>query len=174
MERTTCLEDYPISTVVLSNFHSISIWIIGAYILSGFGLALAIPYVAYCLAIETSVLRNSCRNCYYYGKVCFSGRGRLCALLFKKGDPKKFIDKEISWADILPDLLVSIFPIVGGIVLLTISFSWLTVALIAILLFLSFGGNAIIRGNLACKYCKQREIGCPAQKLFERKTGSSG
>jgi hypothetical protein len=25
-----------------------------------------------------------------------------------------------------------------------------------------------VRGHIACKYCKQREIGCPAQRLFDR------
>jgi len=37
-----------------------------------------------------------------------------------------------------------------------------------ILFFLFFGGTAMIRGNLVCKYCKQREIGCPAEKLFNK------
>jgi F0F1-type ATP synthase membrane subunit c/vacuolar-type H+-ATPase subunit K len=30
-------------------------------------------------------------------------------------------------------------------------------------------GNGYIRGNLTCKYCKQREIGCPAEQLFSKK-----
>jgi len=42
----------------------------------------------------------------------------------------------------------------------------------AILLVLSFGGNAFIRGSFACNYCKQKEIGCPAEKLFSKKTKS--
>jgi hypothetical protein len=29
-------------------------------------------------------------------------------------------------------------------------------------------GNAVVRSQLACRYCRQREIGCPAQRLFER------
>jgi hypothetical protein len=42
--------------------------------------------------------------------------------------------------------------------------------LLVVLVFLSLAGNAIIRGSFACKYCRQREIGCPAEKLF---SGSS-
>jgi hypothetical protein len=34
---------------------------------------------------------------------------------------------------------------------------------------LTFIGNGLVRGSLACKYCKQREIGCPAEQLFNKK-----
>jgi len=41
------------------------------------------------------------------------------------------------------------------------------------LVMLSFVGNAVIRGSFACKYCRQREIGCPASRLFAGK-GEAG
>jgi hypothetical protein len=66
----------------------------------------------------------------------------------------------------LPDFLVFLVPAVSGIILLVISFEWQLLALVAALFILSFSGNALIRGSFACKYCKQREIGCPAEKLF--------
>ena len=67
----------------------------------------------------------------------------------------------------LPDFLVSLLPLIGGIVLSVLYFSWLRVILMAILFALAFGGAAMIRGNLLCKYCKQGQLGCPAAKLFE-------
>lgn len=154
--------------VVLSNLVSISIYAIGAYILSGFGILFSILYLFYCLWVEIGVLRGSCVNCYYYGKVCGLGKGKLCSLLFEKGNPQKFVEKEISWSKMLPDFLVFVFPIVGGIVLLVIDFNWLLTAILAVLVILSFGGNAVIRGSFACKYCKQRKIGCPAEKAFRK------
>ena len=69
----------------------------------------------------------------------------------------------------IPDFLVGIIPIVAGIILLIQSFSWVILGLIIVLFFLFFGGTALIRGKLVCKYCKQREIGCPAEKLFNKK-----
>ena len=164
MEET--YENFPAWIPILSNLVSISIYAIGAYILAGFGILFAILYLLYCLWLEIGILRRSCVDCYYYGKVCGLGKGKLCALLFKKGDPQKFVEKEISWAQLLPDFMVFIVPLVGGIILLLRNFNWLLVALLAILLMLSFGGNAAIRGSFACKYCKQREIGCPAEQLF--------
>ena len=105
-------------------------------------------------------------HCYYYGKVCAFGRGKICSWFFKKGDLQKFADKEISWVHILPDFLVVIIPLVGGIVLLVISFNWLILVLIIVQFLVFFIGAAIIRGQLACKHCKQRELGCPAAKAF--------
>lgn len=162
-------ENFPLWIAVLSNFVAISTYLIGAYILAGFGVLAVGLYLLYCLWIETRVLKVSCVECYYYNKVCGLGRGKLSALLFKKGDPKKFVEKEVSWFDVLPDFMVVIFPIVGGIMLLVSAFNWLLVGMLAILGVLYFGGSAVIRGSFACKYCKQREIGCPAAKLFMKK-----
>jgi hypothetical protein len=110
-------------------------------------------------------------NCYYYGKWCSLGRGKLCALLFPKGNPQKFIDRKVTWRDVVPDFLVFIFPLIGGIIGLFLHFSWIVVgALIALAMF-SFGGNALVRGMLACKHCKQRDLGCPAVQLFNQGKG---
>jgi hypothetical protein len=40
---------------------------------------------------------------------------------------------------------------------------------IAALPALSFCGNALVRGRLACNHRRQREIGCPAQKSSSRR-----
>ena len=169
MGERACFENYPLGIVAVSNLLNFSIWIIGIYVLSGFGILISMLFLAYCLTLEFRVLTRSCVHCYYYGKVCFSGKGKVCSLLFKKSESRRFNSDTITWKDILPDLLVSIFPIIGGIVLLMISFSWLIFVLLIILLLLSTVGTATVRGSLACKYCKQREIGCPAQKLFEKR-----
>jgi hypothetical protein len=58
---------------------------------------------------------------------------------------------------------------VAGIVLLLISFRVLVLTLVIALLVLGFAGNALVRGQLACRFCRQREIGCPAVQMFEKK-----
>ena len=170
MEQAKSYENFPVWIAALSNLVALSIYAIGAYIMAGFTIILSILYLLYCLWVEIGVLRGSCVHCYYYGKVCGLGKGKLCSLLFKKGNPQRFVEKEVSWYQMLPDFMVSLFPLVGGIVLLVRDFSWLLLAMLAILVILSSGGNAVIRGSFACKYCKQREIGCPAQKLFSKET----
>jgi hypothetical protein len=95
-------------------------------------------------------------------------------MFFKKGNPESFIEKEIAWKDLIPDFLILIFPLVGGIIVLIRDFNWLILVLMVILVMLSMGGNALIRGSFACKYCKQKELGCPAEQLFSKKTKDSG
>lgn len=166
MENTKTCENFPLYMVFLSNLFTISMYLIGAYILAGIGIIFAILYLIYCAGMEIRLLKSSCVNCYYYGKICGFGKGKLCSLFFKKGDPEKFAGKNVLWFEMLPDFLIIIFPAIGGIISLINNFNWVIIIMMIILFLLFFGGNAIIRGQFTCKYCKQREIGCPADKLF--------
>ncbi|OPY26072.1 MAG: hypothetical protein A4E27_00776 [Methanobacterium sp. PtaU1.Bin242] len=164
-----CYVNYPWWIVLLSNLVSLSIYIIGAYIFLNLGLIFTILYLLYCFILEIRLLKEGCVNCYYYGKVCGFGKGKLSALFFKRGDPSRFSQHEISWKDMIPDMMVFIFPIIGGTVLLIYDFSWITLFLMVVLVILSLAGNALVRGLLTCSRCKQRELGCPAEKLFQEK-----
>lgn len=145
---------------------NVSIYALGVAILSGFGNSMAALYLLYCLGVEIHVIKMSCVDCYYYGKWCAFGRGKVAPLLFKQGDPKRFASKCVSWKDFLPDMVVLLIPLVGGIALLIRGFSWGTALMLAALLAFSFGGNYIVRSRIACKCCKQRELGCPAEQFF--------
>ena len=57
--------------------------------------------------------------------------------------------------------------ILAGILLLIQQFTWIVLSLIIALFLLGFFGNALVRGQLACRYCKQKETGCPAVQLFD-------
>ncbi len=170
MNRLKTYENFPIWIPIIAVFVSIVIYVLGTIILMGFGIIIAILYIIYCFGVEILVILRSCKNCYYYNRVCGLGKGKIASLFTKKGDPKKFTEKEVTFKDMVPDFLVAIFPLVGGIILSVIDFSLIRIGLIVILLMFSFGGTAVIRGSLACKYCRQREIGCPAEKLFNKKS----
>jgi len=169
MKDVISYERFPVPIVFLSNLLAVSIYAIGIYIMARCGILWVVLYLIYCGLFELRLLRYHCVNCYYYDKVCAFGKGKLSALLFKKGSPEKFAEKQIKWVDLLPDFLILLFPLIGGIVLLVTDFNWLILVLLILLLVLSFPGNAFIRGSFACKYCKQKELGCPAEKLFNKK-----
>jgi hypothetical protein len=159
-------ERFPTWIVLVSSGVSIAIYALGAAILGGLSIYVSVLYVLYCAWVEAGVLRGSCVHCYYYGKLCGLGKGKLCAWLFRKGDPQRFVERSVSWRDVVPDMLVLAFPVAGGIILLVRQFAWPVLAMLVVLAVLSLAGNALIRGSLTCKYCKQRELGCPAQTLF--------
>ncbi len=166
--RFKCYTQYPLWIVILCNFVSIAMYIIGGYIIYQLGYIWLATYLFYILLLIIRLMKRSCTNCYYYGKFCAFGMGKLSAVFFKKGNAKRFAQKQITWKDILPDFMVSIIPIMVGIALLIINFNLLILSLVILLAILTSAGNGFIRGSLACKYCKQREIGCPAEKLFKK------
>ena len=159
-------ENYPASMVAVSVLVTIAIYALGALILAGLGPAATAAYLLYCVLFEIRVMKHSCVNCFYYGRVCALGRGMISAYLFPRGDPGTFSRMSITWATLIPDVLVMLLPLLGGMLLLITSFSWAVVIGMVLLTALSLGGNAFVRTQIACKYCKQRESGCPAEKFF--------
>jgi hypothetical protein len=172
MEEPDCRDEYPLPIVIGSNLVSLLIYVTGVILLSRFTLFWVLGYVIFILLLEFRLLSGHCVDCYYYGRTCAFGKGRLSSLLFPRGSPKNFCSMALTWKDILPDFLVFLIPVLAGIVLLVREFSWTVLLLVIVLLLLGFFGNALVRVRLACRYCRQREIGCPAEQLFG-KTGRS-
>lgn len=168
METSETYENYPIRIVIQSSVVSFGIYVLGFIITYQLGWIPSIIYLGFILALEYRLIRYSCTNCYYWGKACGFGRGRLSALLFKKGDPLKFCNNVLTWKYMIPDLLVSLIPLVIGIILLIINFEALTLFALVLLIALTTAGNGYVRGTLTCRNCKQRELGCPAETLFNK------
>jgi hypothetical protein len=168
MQEPGCKEQYPLSTVLASNLLSVLLYGTGICILFQAGIPWVIGYGIFILILETRLIGWHCVDCYYYGKTCAFGKGRLSSLFFRKGSPEKFLGMSLTWKDMVPDFLVFIIPVLAGILLLVQEFSWTILVLIMALFLLGFLGNAFVRGQLACRYCKQREIGCPAMQLFNK------
>jgi hypothetical protein len=172
VESVKPYENFPFSMILIAVLVNVSVYVLGVVILSGYGNIMAAIYLLYCLGVEIHVMKMSCADCYYYGKWCAFGRGKVAPLLFKQRDPKRFTSRCISWKELLPDMLVLLVPLVGGIALLIQGFSWGMAMMLVALLALSLGGNYIVRSRIACKYCKQSELGCPAEQFFGRQRGT--
>jgi len=169
MQEPGCKENYPVAIVIGSNLLSLLIYVIGAIILFQFSIIWVICYVIFIFLLEFRLLGGHCVDCYYYGKTCAFGKGRLSSLFFRRGDPEKFSRMKLAWKDILPDFLAFMVPVLAGILLLILEFTWTVLMLTIALFLLGFLGNALVRGHLACRYCKQKEIGCPAEQLFNKR-----
>jgi hypothetical protein len=168
MESNKTYEKFPIWIVLVSNLLAISLYGLGFLVMLNLGWLFALIYLVYILILEFRILKTHCVDCYYYGKTCGFGKGIISSWLFKKGDSSKFCAMEITWKQMIPDILVTAIPVVVGITLLIIDFNFVLLIEVIFLLLLTTMGNAFVRGKLTCKYCKQREIGCPAEKLFSK------
>jgi len=163
-------EQYPKYIIFITNLLAVIIYALGVMILLPYGLLAGILYLCYAFWLEMRLFRKACVHCHYYGKRCAFGKGTICSFLFKKGDPKKFTETEFSWKQLIPDFMVTLIPLIAGTVILILNYSTSLLVLMVLLLVLSFVGNGYVRGQLACKYCKQRELGCPAEQLFKGRT----
>ncbi|MCK5242044.1 hypothetical protein KAR34_06305 [bacterium] len=161
-------ENYPAGVVVAANLLSAIIYILGAAIILQINLWAMLLYLAFCLSLEFKLMATGCVHCYYFGRLCFSGKGVVSSWFFKPGDPKKFTAREISWLALLPDMLVVFVPVAIGIFFMFWEFKGSMLMLVVGLLIVAFPGQGFIRGALACCYCRQRELGCPAEKLFKK------
>ncbi|MFC1617032.1 hypothetical protein ACFL2K_02315 [Candidatus Margulisiibacteriota bacterium] len=169
MKKPFCYVQYPYSMIIFANFIDFIIYSAGIFVFLQFHLLLVVLYVFYILFLYYRLFSSSCVHCYYYGKRCAFGRGKLCSFFFKKGDPKKFLTNKITWKSIIPDFLVFLIPMIFGIVKLVQDFNWLLLFIIVFAFgFVGFLGNALVRSSYACKYCKQKELGCPAEQLFNK------
>jgi len=159
MKKENYFENYPGWEVFFSNLVSIAIYLIGGLIVNKIGPIWLILYLIFAGILEFRIIRGHCITCgYYYGRTCAFSKGRISHIFLKKGDKAKFCREQIAWKDILPDLMVSLIPIAVGIILLIKDFNFVLLSEIVILLILAFVGNALIRGQQACRHCRQRDV----------------
>ena len=160
---------YPWWIVFLTNLASLSVYIAGAVLMYFISPYLAIIYVAFMLYLETKIYRERCVNCYYYGKLCAFGRGKIAKAILKKGHVKNFCDKKVSFKDFILPSLANIIPVIAGVYLLITDFRWWVLLVTLWPALMLFVGNPIIFGKYACNHCRQAEIFCPACEFFNRK-----
>jgi hypothetical protein len=165
-------DNYPAWMIVLSAGLSISIYALGIAVVAGMGWWILTPYLLFLVYLEVNQLARGCVHCAYYGRACFSGKGLVASWFFKRGDPSRFANREFSWLSLLPDMLVVLIPLGLGLFLSVRQFDWIRLVLMAGLVILAFPGNGLVRGRLACCHCRQRELGCPAERLFQRRDGT--
>lgn len=147
--KTSSFENFPWRMVVICNAVGLAIYAIGLYLMARLGIVWGALYAAYCVWMEWRLLSRSCRNCYYFGKRCGFGKGRVCSWFFTKGPEQAMCTKRISWRDVVPDFMVSLIPLGVGITMLIRSFSWVVLLVIVTLVFLGSVGTGFVRGQLA-------------------------
>lgn len=167
-------KNYPCKIVLITNLANLSVYLIGIYFLYFIWLPFAVIYLFYLLYLELKLYQGSCACCWYYGRMCAFGRGKIAPLLVKKDDPKKFCQRVFKFKDFLTHIFVALVPLVAGIVLLVQEFSFFVLALSLWPIVFNFVGNPVIFGKLACPHCQQGKICCPACEFFAKTQAKKG
>ena len=90
MQETGCKENYPGGWYLVSTFLSLLIYGIGVYILLQFGIIWVAAYLIFILILEFRLISRHCTDCYYYGKTCAFGKGRLTPCFSKRAARRGF------------------------------------------------------------------------------------
>ncbi|MDD2889121.1 MAG: hypothetical protein PHE49_00590 [bacterium] len=154
------LEEHPKITIIFGNFMMLLWLALGTIACRFVHPLIGWIYLTFALLMVYVVLRKIvCTNCYYYGKWCPSGWGKLSALFFKKGDMEKFSTSVgIKLAPMTYGLL-TVIPVILLIVSLFLKFSLPKIIVLVLLFLISFYSGGISRTK-SCIRCKMRLM-CP-------------
>ena len=90
MEGMECYENYPASLVVFNVLFSLLGLSVNLAVLAQLGTWAWVGYLVLYLLATASVLSFACPRCYYYGKACAMGYGKVAALFLQKGAEEEF------------------------------------------------------------------------------------
>ncbi len=141
---------------------------LGAWIFFSIKFWLGIAFIVLNFVMLFVCMRYRCKYCCYYGKRCYMGIGKL-AVIFKQGDAKEF-SKTKNLVPALVFMMITIFsPIIAGIILLIVNFSWQMLGLLIVYLLITIVPNFFLKKNLCCDRCRQGQLGCPAYEGMKGK-----
>ena len=156
-EPTFC-ENYPKHIIAIRWIILLTTFGLGTYILCDLHYALAIVYIIYSVIALILILPLSrCVNCFYHGKLCNTGWGRVAFYLFKKGDESKYVE-HYNYAIFLH--LLWLVPLLAALLQLVRKRDVLVLSILVIYLFILFIEKIVLK-KLCCKKCHQKES-CPA------------
>ena len=175
-KQTVTFENYPAWMIFVYYLVSFSVYLSGLYLTYLILPLFALAFFIYIMFLEFQLLREGCVKCYYYGKRCVCGKGKIAKMFFKKSE-KKFNEKEMTMKQFIPSMLPMIISLIAGAYLTYQSwpdFSYIVIGLAVLPLIITFFGNPILYGKVACPHCKQGEMGCPACDFFMKKDKKKG
>jgi hypothetical protein len=160
-------EEYPVSKAIVGNILML-VWMgLGFWGIQFISPLLAWIFLSTGLLMVFIVLRKLvCTSCYYYGKRCAIGWGKLAAMMFKKGDVSTF--PENPGIKIAPATygLLSLIPLIFIVIAMIQGVTALKITVLVLLVGISAYSGGIGRKG-ACMHCKMRLIcpGCAVKKI---------
>jgi hypothetical protein len=153
-------EEYPLPGVLLENA-AIAVWIaLGTIISWRLHPAVGLLYLLFSIVMILVVMRKAvCTRCFYYGKRCHVGWGKISAALFDQGGITEF--NACAGIKIAPVFygLLALAPLLIGIISMVKTPSLSSIVLIAALVLVVFYSAVILRKK-SCSRCKMKSI-CP-------------
>lgn len=156
-------EAYSATGIALENLLYLSLWVTAGWLLLplrwlGYPVA-TILWALLVVLIQVLLKKHNCSGCYYYGKMCHLGWGKLSAIMCAQdsGNPKTGM--RLSLFYILSPPLILILGIIAGIFWTVGTTHWVLLGVFIALNVLSFPVR--MRG---CRWCAMRKV-CPGSAV---------
>ncbi len=156
-------EAFPATWIVAENILHLSTWIAAGWLLlpmrwSGWPVATIIWAVVVVL-VQVLLKKHNCSGCYYYGKACHLGWGKLSAMMCAQdsGNPKTGM--RLSFFYILSPPVILVSAIVAGLVWSVGTVHWIVLGGYVALNAASFPVR-----KKGCRLCAMRKV-CPGSAI---------
>ena len=155
------IEKYPLASAIGQNL-LFMIYFAVAFIGMSFLQINNIPIVSIIYIIFIGIMlifvlrKHLCTHCFYYGKVCGTGWGKLAACLFKKNSGNYELGGKlagVTW------MLAMFLPLIGMVIALILNWFSITITLLLVVFIVLSVVNFLIHRE-SCRKCKMRFI-CP-------------
>jgi hypothetical protein len=162
-----CYDDFPTSLVAVNVVEALAALAVGVMIIGQFGSWALLAYLLVGLVAVLLSLAFGCTRCYYYGRVCAMGLGKICRVMFKKRDEEEFgksLSQTISWTLVGA---VLVLPLAAGLISL-----WADFGLSRLLWLAAFLGLMLVilvtHSRFSCSLCREaKERRCSLGRLGE-------
>jgi hypothetical protein len=158
-----CNESFPALWVLAENILHVSTWVLAGWIvwpvqLQGWPLA-TIAWAGVVVVVQILLKKHNCSGCYYYGKTCHLGWGKLASWMFKQdsGNLKTGVRLSLFYI-ISPPLFLAAGILIGILLVMGMQY-WILVGVYVALNLIAF----VIRTK-GCKACAMRKV-CPGSAV---------
>jgi len=151
-------ESFPLSLIIRENLLYLTIWVLAGYLLwpvwthSGLPL-LTIVWVIMIVIIQILLKKHLCSGCYYYGKLCHLGWGKISSALFKQDSGNLKTGMNLSFFYIIPPPVILLTSLVFAIINNSSWTYWFVLVLYVIFNAVSFPAR-----KKSCSLCVMREV----------------
>ena len=154
-----CRDSFGVAWIAAENILHVSTWVVAGGLVwpirwHGWP-AVVIFWALVVVVIQVLLKKHNCSRCYYYGKNCHLGWGRLSAWLFKQDSGSMKTGKRLSLFYVLSPPVFLIAGVAVGVLLDVGTLHWVLLGL-----YVTLNAAAFPVRKRGCKLCAMRKV-CP-------------
>lgn len=161
-------ESFPWIGIIGENILFVLLWVVAGYLLWPVWMPYGIPVITILwgvlvVLIQILLKKHNCSGCYYYGKRCHLGWGKIAALLFKQDSGDPGVGMKWSLFYVVSPPVVFIASLVFALLFHPSGAYW---AVLSLYLLLNMASLPVRKSG--CRYCAMRSV-CPGSAVKEKK-----